>query len=87
MADGVAHRYLDMEAQGCLRTYLGGVLPVVEFLQAGAALVGDADIRAAGYDRYRVAEIAQALEDAGLQWLVTRRRAVADADPAAGRCA
>lgn len=74
MADGVGRRYLDMEAQGCLRTYPGRVLPVVEFLQAGAALVADADIRAAGCDRYRAAETAQALEDAGLHhWPLTWR--------------
>ena len=36
MADGVGRRYLDMEAQGCLRTYPGRVLPVAEFLQTGA---------------------------------------------------
>lgn len=74
MADGVGKRYLDMEAQGCLRTYPGRVLPVVDFLQAGAALVADADVRAAGCDRYRAAETAQALEDAGLvHWPLTWR--------------
>ena len=53
MADGVGRRYLDMEAQGCLRTYPGRVLPVVEFLQAGASMVDGQTIRSAGCDRYR----------------------------------
>lgn len=73
MADGVGRRYLDMEAQGCLRTYPGRVLPVVEFLQSGASMVDGQTIRSAGCDRYRAAETAQALEDAGLHWPLTWR--------------
>ena len=61
-------RYLTMRERGELATYPGRVTPAGEFLQDCAARLQGSKIAAAGADRYRRAEVEQALSDASLYW-------------------
>ena len=66
--DGVGGRYLTMRERGELATYPGRVTPAGEFLKDCAARLQGSRIVAAGADRYRRAEVEQALSDASLYW-------------------
>ena len=73
MGDGVGGRYLEMERQGCLKTYRGRVLPVADFLKDAGTMIEGHDLRGVGADRYRAAEALQAIEDASLPWPIQWR--------------
>ena len=66
-SDGVGARYVQMKERGELVDYPGRVTPVDLFLASVAADLGRLPIMA-GADRYRRAEVEQALEIAGLRW-------------------
>ena len=66
--DGVTDLYERMEARGELRTYPGRVTPVGRFLVDVADYLGDAEVVGFAADRYRQAELVDALQDAGLHW-------------------
>jgi len=67
-ADGVGRRYLNMEAAGELRTWPGRVAPVAEFLAWVASHLEGESVARCLADRYRQAEAADFIEDAGLPW-------------------
>ena len=73
MGDGVGDRYVQMERQGCLKTYRGRVLPVADFLKDAGKMVEGHDLRGVGADRYRAAEAEQAIDDAALPWPIQWR--------------
>ena len=66
--DGVDRLYVDMESRGELRTYPGRVTPVGRFLVDFADYLGDAEVVGFAADRYRMSELQDALQDAGLHW-------------------
>ena len=72
-ADGLGDTYCQMESRGELRTYGGRVTPAALFLADCAARLGDSRVKAAGADRYRKAEVEDALGAAGLRWPMTWR--------------
>lgn len=74
-ADGVDIRYTMMEAHGELRTYWGRLVPVSQFLYDVFDELEQSECRieAVGFDRYRKAEMYQALQDAGLRIPVEAR--------------
>lgn len=67
-ADGVGNLYLRMESRGELKTYAGRVTPVAEFLKDCAARLAGERVLVAGADRFRRAEVQQAVETAHLRW-------------------
>ena len=67
-ADGVGGRYELMKGAGELRTYPGLVTPVGQFIQFLAHRVAGCQVVRAGADRYRQAEMLQALNDAKVSW-------------------
>ena len=66
-ADGVGARYVQMKERGELQDFPGRITPVDLFLASVAADLGRMPLMA-GADRYRRAEVQQALEKAGLRW-------------------
>ena len=67
-ADGVGSAYVEMERRGELVTYPGRVTPAAAFLADCAARLQGCRVVAAGADRYRRAEVEDALAAAGLDW-------------------
>ena len=72
-ADGVGDTYCRMQQRGELATYPGRVTPAAEFLVDCAYRLGDTRVLAAGADRYRKAEVLDALSRAGLDWPIEWR--------------
>ena len=72
-ADGLGGLYVEMEKRGELRTYPGRVTPAADFLRDCADRLDGVKIVSAGADRYRRAEVEDALTAAGLRWVVTWR--------------
>lgn len=66
-SDGVGSRYVQMKERGELVDFPGRVTPVDQFLSSVAANLGRLPVMA-GADRYRRAEVQQALSQAGLNW-------------------
>ena len=66
--DSVGSLYSDMEKAGELQTYAGRITPVSAFLQDCAARIKGVRVLAAGCDRYRKAEAAQAFDEAEIRW-------------------
>ena len=67
-ADGVGDLYTQMERRGELATYPGRVTPSADFLEDCAARLDGERVKVAGADRYRRAEVEDALAGAGLRW-------------------
>ena len=67
-SDGLGSLYLQMEGRGELETYSGRVTPADSFLRDCAARLSGQRIVAAGADRYRKAEVQDALSKAGVRW-------------------
>ena len=67
-ADGMGRLYLRMEEAGELRTYPGRVTDVPMFLEDYADRLAGERVIACGADRYRKAEVQQAMERAELNW-------------------
>ena len=67
-ADGVGDRYLQMHDRGEIEIHAGKVTPVSRFLAGFARRLEGERVIAAGADRYRRGEAAQALDEAGVQW-------------------
>ena len=67
-ADGVGDLYLRMESRGELKLYAGRITPVAEFLKDCAARLAGERVLVAGADRFRRAEVEQAVETAHLRW-------------------
>ena len=72
-ADGVGELYCQMESRGELVTYPGRVTPGAVFLRDCAARLEGERIRVFGADRYRRAEVEDALSGAGLRWRIEWR--------------
>ena len=70
-ADGAP--YDEMQKRGELVTYSGRVVPAGEFLKDVRSRLAGERIIAAGADRYRKAEVLQAIDQAGLKWPVVWR--------------
>ena len=66
--DGVGNEYVLMEERGEVVTYPGRVTPCVLFMQDLAADLIDCDVRGVAADRYRRAEVEQALIDSEVDW-------------------
>ena len=67
-ADGIGRLYLRMEEAGELRTYPGRVTDVPMFLEDCADRLAGERVIACGADRYRKAEVQQAMERVELNW-------------------
>lgn len=68
-ADGVADQYVQMHGRGELEVFDGcRVTPVAQFIERVASDLAGERIAAAGADRYRRAEVQQALSEAGVRW-------------------
>ena len=67
-ADGVGTLYVQMEERGELTVYPGRVTPAEDFLRDCAGHLEGERIAVAGADRYRRAEVEDALAAAGLRW-------------------
>ena len=67
-ADGVGNRYLAMHKRGELETFGRTTLDVPGFLGYVSSELGDSAVRKAGADRYRSAELQEAMHKAGLPW-------------------
>ena len=67
-ADGVGDRYVQMHDRGEIEIHAGRVTPVSRFLAGFARRLEGERVAAAGADRYRRGEAAQALDEAGVQW-------------------
>ena len=67
-ADGVGDVYVRMADRGELTTYPGRVTPAPLFLADCAARLEGERVIAAGADRYRRAEVTDALNAAGIRW-------------------
>ena len=67
-ADGLGDVYCRMQDRGELRTYSGRVTPAAGFLADCAERLDGVKVVAAGADRYRQAEVEDALTAAGLRW-------------------
>ena len=67
-ADGVGRLYLRMEETGELRTYPGRVTDVPAFLEDCADRLAGETVLCCGADRYRKAEVQQAMARAGISW-------------------
>ena len=67
-ADGLGDVYCRMQDRGELRTYSGRVTPAADFLADCAERLRGVKVVAAGADRYRRAEVEDALNAAGLRW-------------------
>ncbi len=71
--DGVGGLYQRMADRGELKVYPGRVTPVGEFLLDCADQLKNQEVSAAGCDRYRAAEAAQALQQAAISWPMVYR--------------
>ena len=67
-ADGVAERYVRMQEAGELRTWPGRVTPVHEFLLWLVELLEGEHVEQLLADRYRQAEVQDALQEAAIYW-------------------
>ena len=67
-ADGVGDLYLQMERRGELQTYGGRVTPAADFLRDCAGHLERERVKVAGADRYRRAEVEDALAAARIRW-------------------
>ena len=67
-ADGVGRRYERMQERGELILYPGRVTPAAAFLNDMAARLEGWHVVAAGADRFRKAEVLDALDAAGVDW-------------------
>ena len=67
-ADGVGKRYEAMHRRGELKTFGRTTLSVPSFLEFVDGELGDSAIRRAGADRYRSAELQEAMHKARLSW-------------------
>ena len=67
-ADGLGGLYVQMQQRGELWTYPGRVTPASAFLLDCADLLAGQRVELAGADRYRRAEVEDALTKAGLHW-------------------
>ena len=67
-ADGIGRLYLRMSEAGELVTYPGRVTDVVAFIEDAADRLAGERVIACGADRYRKAEVQQAMERAGISW-------------------
>jgi len=66
-ADGVAGRYLEMEQRGELITLGERTVPVAPWLAAVMARVADQPVAALTADRYKQAELGEAMQRAGIR--------------------
>ena len=73
LQDGVGRLYLDAAAEGCLRTFPGRVTPVAPFLEALTARLAGEHVASVSCDRFRAAELADAMREAGVRWRVRHR--------------
>ncbi len=67
-ADGVGRRYSEMHKRGELKTFGRTTLDVSEFLKFVQQELEGSAIRKAGADRYRNAELQEAMHKARLPW-------------------
>ena len=72
-SDGAGDSYTRMESRGELQTYPGRVTPAGAFLADCADRLTGQDVIVAGADRYRRAEVEDALDQAGLSWSIEWR--------------
>lgn len=82
-ADGVGRRYVAMRDAGELRVWPGRVTPVSEFLAWVAEHLEGEEVELAAADRYRQAEAEDALEAAGVDWMMEWRAQGAGKDGSA----
>ena len=84
-ADGVGDRYQRMQNRGELTVFPGRSTPVASFLAHVAELLDGYDVIACGADRYRRAEVEDAMTAAALNWPIAwvgqGAGAVADGKP------
>ena len=73
LRDGVGGLYRDAAAEGCLTTYPGKVTPVAPFLSAVTARLAGENVASLSCDRFRSAELADAMRAAGVRWRVRHR--------------
>ena len=66
-ADGVGNRYVEMERRGEIKTYPGRVTPIKPFLQDCAMQLQGFPVVALGCDRYRQAELMDALDQSTIR--------------------
>ncbi len=67
-ADGLGGLYVEMEKRGELKVYPGRVTPASEFLSDCFDRLEGVHVVSAGADRYRRAEVEDALTGAGVRW-------------------